>query len=120
MLNDGAFIDLVPRLRTMSRILDILVSESPSSMSKEVVETALEAIRRRDLAEASMLLEEEVRADPFWLRGYLFLATIYEYEQRTEPAIATIACSERKDGARRWSGSTARSCTIVFGIPPNG
>jgi hypothetical protein len=99
----------------MSRILDILVPESSSAMSKEVVETALEAIRRRDLAEASMLLEEEVRADPFWLRGYLFLATIYEYEQKAEQGIATIeqglamcASSLRLFRAQGWGKTLER------------
>ena len=109
MLNEGTHIDLVTRLRTMSRVLDILVPESTSAALEEADEAALDAVRRRELAEAIMLLEEGVQANPFWLRGYLFLATIYEYTQKAEPAIATIeqglamcASGLRLFSAQRW------------------
>ena len=109
MLNEGTHIDLVTRLRTMSRVLDILVPESTSAALEEADEAALDAVRRRELAEAIMLLEEGVQANPFWLRGYLFLATIYEYTQNAEPAIATIeqglamcASGLRLFSAQRW------------------
>ena len=109
MLNEGMDIDLVTRLRTMSRVLDILVPESTGEALKEAVEAALDAVWRRELTEAIMLLEEGVQANPFWLRGYLFLATIYEYTQKAEPAIATIeqglamcASGFRLFSAKRW------------------
>ena len=69
MLNEGTHIDLVTRLRTMSRVLDILVPESTSVALEEADEAALDAVRRRELSEAIMLLEEGVQANPFWLRG---------------------------------------------------
>lgn len=77
MLNQGTHIDLATRLRTMRRVLDILVPESTSAASEEAGEVALEAVGRRELDESIVLLEEGVQANPFWLRGYLFLATIY-------------------------------------------
>ena len=108
MLNEGTHIELVTRLRTMSRVLDILVPESTSAALEEAGEAALEAVGRRELAEAIILLEEGVQANPFWLRGYLFLATIYEYAQKVELAIATIdqglamcACGLRLFSAQR-------------------
>ncbi len=90
MLNQGTHIDLATRLRTMRRVLDILVPESTSAASEEAGEAALEAVGRRELAESIVLLEAGVQANPFWLRGYLFLATIYEYAQKAESAITTI------------------------------
>jgi hypothetical protein len=79
MLNEGTHIDLVNRLGTMRKVLDILVPESTSADSEEAGEAALEGVGRRELTESIMLLEEGVQANPFWLRGYLFFATIYEY-----------------------------------------
>lgn len=115
MLNDGTPIDLVTRLRTMSRALDRLVPESPIAALEEVVERALEAVGRGELAEAMTLLEEGVRANPFWLRVYLLLATIYEYAQKAELAIATIeqglaigVSSLRLFGAQGWGKTLER------------
>ena len=75
----------------------------------------MEAVGRRELAEAIMLLEEGVQANPFWLRGYLFLATIYEYTQKAEPAIATIeqglamcASGLRLFSTQRWGETLER------------
>lgn len=90
MLNDGTPIDLMTRLRTMSRALDRLDPESPSAALEQAVERALEAVGRGELADAIAILEEGVRANPFWLRVYLLLATIYAYAQNAELAIATI------------------------------
>jgi len=119
MLNEGTHIELVTRLRTMSRVLDILVPESTS--------TALEAVGRRELAEAIMLLEEGVQANPFWLRGCLFLATILNTRRKPSrpsrqsnkgwPCVPVVfVYSVPKDGPRRWSGSTDQSRTDAFGI----
>ena len=55
MLNDGMTIDLATRLRTMSRMLDCLVPESPNASLETAVETALEAVGRRELAEAILV-----------------------------------------------------------------
>ena len=90
MLNEGTHIDLVNRLGTMRKVLDILVPESTSAAAEEAGDAALEAVGRRELTESIMLLEEGVQANPFWLRGYLFLATIYEYTQKAESAITTM------------------------------
>lgn len=75
----------------------------------------MEAVGRRELAEAIMLLEEGVQANPFWLRGYLFLATIYEYAQNAELAITTIkqglamcACGLRLFSAQRRAETPER------------
>jgi hypothetical protein len=126
MLNEGTHIDLVTRLRTMSRVFDILVPESTSAALEEAVEAALEAVGRRELAEAIMLLEEGVQANPFWLRGCLFLATMNTRRKPSRPsrqsnkgwpcAPAVFVYSVPKDGARRWSGSTDRLRTDAFGI----
>ena len=90
MRNDGTPIDLETRLRTMNRVLDRLVPESPDPTLEETVETALAAIGRRELSNAMMLFEQGVQANPFWLRVYLLLATIYDHAQKTELAIATL------------------------------
>ena len=90
MLNDGARIDLVTRMRTMSRVLESLRPESPSAV-EEAVEVALEVVGRGELADAIVLLEKGVQANPFWLRGYMLLATIYEYVKKAELAVATRA-----------------------------
>lgn len=115
MLNEGTHIDLVTRLGTMRRVLDILVPESTSAALEEAGEAALEAVGRRELAEAIMLLEEGVQANPFWLRGYLLLATIYEYAQKAELAITTIeqglamcACGLRLFSAQRKAETPER------------
>ena len=68
----------------------MLVPEFPGTALDETVETALEAVGRRELSNAMMLLEEGVQANPFRLRVYLLLATIHEHAQKAELAIATI------------------------------
>ena len=115
MLNEGTHIYLVNRLGMMRRVLNILVPESTSAALEEAGEAALEAVGRRELAEAIILLEEGVQDNPFWLRGYLFLATIYEYAQKAEPAIATIeqglamcASGLRLFSAERWGETLER------------
>lgn len=92
------------------RVLDILVPEPTNPALEDADEAALEAVGRRELAEAIIQLEEGVQANPFWLRGYLFLATIYEYAQKAESAIATIeqglamcASGFRLFSAQRWA-----------------
>lgn len=90
MRNDGTPIDLETRLRTMNRVLARLVPEFPDPTLEETVETALAAIGRRELSDAMMLFEEGVQANPFWLRVYLLLATIYDHAQKTELAISTL------------------------------
>ena len=114
MLNDGTHIDLATRLRTMSRVLDSLVPESPSAV-EEAVEVALDVIERGELAGAIVILEKGVEINPFWLRGYLLLATIYEYAQKAELAVATInqglamcAGSLRLFRAQGWGETLAR------------
>ena len=99
----------------MSRMLDCLVPESPNASLETAVETALEAVGRRELAEAILLLEEGVQTNPFWLRGYLLLATTYEYARKPEPAIATIeqglamcAGGLRLFSAQGWGETLAR------------
>lgn len=115
MLNEGTHIDLVTRWRTISRVLDILVPEPTSPALEDADQAALDAAGRRELTEAIMQLEEGVQANSFRLRGYLFLATIYEYAQNAESAIATIEqglamCTSglRLLSAQRWDETLER------------
>lgn len=127
MLNEGTHIDLVTRLRAMSRVLDILVPESTSAALEASVEAALEAVERRELAEAIMFLEEGGR--PIRSGWEAVCSSPPSMNTRRKPsrpsrqsnkgwpcAPVVFVYSVPKDGPRRWSGSTDRSRTDAFGI----
>jgi len=90
MLDEGMRIEMATRLRAMNRVLDCIVPDSPTDDFDEAIEIVLKAVGRQEMTQAVTILEEVVNGNPFWLRGCLFLATIYEYTQKAEPAIATI------------------------------
>ena len=90
MLSDWTCIELATRLRTMNRVLDRIVPDSPTEAVDEAMQKVLEAAGRQEMPQAVMVLGEMVEANPFWLRGYLLLATIYQYAQNAEQAIATM------------------------------
>ena len=77
MLSDWTRIELATRLRTMNRVLDCIVPDSPTEAVDEAIEIALKAVGRQEMTHAVTILEEVVNTNPFWLRGYLLLATIY-------------------------------------------
>jgi hypothetical protein len=89
MLSDWTRIELVTRLRTMNRVLDRIVPDSPIEAIDEAIEIVLKAVGRQEMTQAVTILEEVVKTNPFWLRGYLLLATIYQYVQDADHAIAT-------------------------------
>lgn len=88
MLDDGMRIELATRLRTMNRVLHCIVPDSPNEAVDEAVEIVLKAVGRQEMTQAVTILEEVVNTNPFWLRGYLLLATIYQYVQNADQAIA--------------------------------
>jgi len=73
----------------MNRVLNCIVPDPPGEAVAETIELTLEAVGRHEMTQAVAVLEEAVQANPFWLRGYLLLGTIYQYEQKVEQAIAT-------------------------------
>ena len=109
MLDDGMRIELATRLRTMNRVLDCIVPDSPTEAIDEAIEIMLKAVGRQEVTQAVTILEEVVNTNPFWLRGYLLLATIYQYVQNADRAIATTekglaacASSLRLFSAPKW------------------
>jgi lipopolysaccharide biosynthesis regulator YciM len=90
MLNDWTRIELATRLRTMNRVLDCIVPDSPTKAVEKAIEIILGAVAQGEMSKAVTLLENVQQANPFWLRGYLMLATIYQYDQNAEQAIATM------------------------------
>lgn len=89
MLDDGMRIELTTRLQTMNRVLDCIVSDFPTEAVDEAIEFVLTAVGRQEMTQAVTILEAVVNTNPFWLRGYLLLATIYQYTQNTDQAIVT-------------------------------
>lgn len=87
MLDDGMRIELATRLQTMNRVLDCIVPDFPTEVVDEAIEFVLIAVGRQETTQAVTILEEVVNTNPFWLRGYLLLATIYQYAQNTDQAI---------------------------------
>ena len=83
MFDDGMRIELATRLRTMNRVLDRIVPDSSTEAVEAAIEIMLEAVARREVGEAVVALEDVVGANPFWLRGYLLLATISTSTSRT-------------------------------------
>jgi hypothetical protein len=115
MLDDGLRIELATRLRTMNRVLDCIVPDSPTEAVNEAIEIALKAVGRQEMTQAITILEEVVNTNPFWLRGYLLLATIYQYVQNADQAIATTekglaACASglRLFSAPKWVETVER------------
>ena len=90
MLSDWTSIELATRLRTMNRILDCIVPDPPTEAVDDAIEIVLKAVGRQEMTQAVTILEEVVNTNPFWLRGYLLLATIYQYVQYADQAIVTI------------------------------
>lgn len=93
MFRNWTQMDLALRLRTINCALDRLVNDPLSEVFEEIVQTVVEQAARQELGEAAMLLEVAVESNPFWLRGYLLLGTIYQHQEDIEKAICTI-----KDG----------------------
>lgn len=90
MLDDWARIELAIRLRTINRVLDRIVPEFPDEAAEEAIQIMLKTVARGEMAQAAMVLENVIQANPFWLRGYLLLATIYEDAQKVERAITIM------------------------------
>jgi cytochrome c-type biogenesis protein CcmH/NrfG len=115
MLDDGIRIELATRLRTMNRVLDCIVPDFPTEAVDEAIEIVLKAVGRQEMTQAVTILEEVVNTNPFWLRGYLLLATIYQYVQNADQAIATTekglaACASglRRFSAPKWVETVER------------
>jgi hypothetical protein len=115
MLDDGMRIELATRLRTMNRVLDCIVPDSPIASIDEAIEIVLKAVGRQEMTHAVTILEEVVNTNPFWLRGYLLLATIYQYVQDADQAIATTenglapcASGQRLFSAPKWVETVER------------
>ena len=115
MLSDWTRIELATRLRTMNRVLDCIVPDSPTEAVDEAIEIVLKAVGRQEMTQAVTILEEVVKTNPFWLRGYLLLATIYQYVQDADQAIATTekglaACASglRPFSASKWVEAVER------------
>ena len=115
MLSDWTRIELVTRLRTMNRVLDCIVPDSRNEAVDEAIEIVLKAVGRQEMTQAVTILEEVVNTNPFWLRGYLLLATIYQYVQNADQAIATTekglaACASglRLFSAPKWVEAVER------------
>lgn len=115
MLDDGMRIELATRLQTMNRVLDCIVPDFPTEAVDEAIEFVLTAVGRQEMTQAVTILEEVVNTNPFWLRGYLLLATIYQYTQNTDQAIVTTekgitACVSglRLFSAPKWVGALER------------
>jgi predicted Zn-dependent protease len=89
MLDDEMHIELATRLRTINRVLDCIVPDPPNEIVGEVITTLLRAVGRQEITQAVTILEEVVKSNPYWLRGYLLLATVYQHAQNAEQAIAT-------------------------------
>ena len=123
MLSDWTRIELATRLRTMNRILDCIVPDSPTVAVDATTEIVLKAVERQEMTQAVTILEEVVNTNPFWLRGYLLLATIYQYVQNADQAIATTekglavcTSSLRLFSATKWVETVERiSGPVVHG-----
>lgn len=109
MRDDWARIELAIRLRIINRVLDRIVPEFPEETAEEAIQIMLKTVARGEMAQAAMAVENVLRANPFWLRGYLLLATIYEDAQKIEGAItimekglAMCANGFRLFRAREW------------------
>lgn len=115
MLDDGMRIELATRLRTMNRVLDCIVPDPPAEVVDEAIKIVLKAVGRQEMTHAVTILEEVMNTSPYWLRGYLLLATIYQYVQNADQAIATTekglaACASglRQFSAPTWIDAVAR------------
>ena len=105
MFRDWARIDLTTRLSGTNRMLDCLVGDESNPTLREALDAAMERIARADTETAAAVLEAVVQVNPCWLRGYVLLATIYEFEHKADLAAASI---ERGLAVCARSSSTLR------------
>jgi hypothetical protein len=105
MFSDWTRIDLTTRLSGTNRTLDCLVGNESNPTLREVLDAAMERIARADMEAAAAVFEAAIQANPFWLRGYVLLATIHEYEHKGDLAAASI---ERGLAVCARSSSTLR------------
>ncbi|TAJ23596.1 MAG: hypothetical protein EPO64_10940 [Nitrospirae bacterium] len=91
MIAETRRIDLATRLRRISEILDELLpdAEASGAAMHRVTAIALECLDRNVIPQAVFALVDAVRKNPFWMRGYLFLAIIYRAASATQEAVAT-------------------------------
>jgi hypothetical protein len=60
MLDEGMRIELAARLRTLNRVLDCIVPDSPTETVDEAIEIVLKAVGRQEMTQAVTILEEVV------------------------------------------------------------
>ena len=115
MLDDGMRIELGTRLRTINRVLDCIVPDPQTEVIDESTTIVLKAVGRQEMTQAVTILEEAMNTDPNWLRGSLMLATMYQYVQNADQAIATTekglaACASclRQLSAPQWIAAVGR------------
>jgi hypothetical protein len=81
---------LMTRLQIINRTLDRIVPDTSHEALKETIDVMFEAVAQQKTTEATMLLEDALQANTSWLRGYLLLATIYQYTEQYTLAITTL------------------------------
>lgn len=106
---------LALQLRTMNRALDRIVGEPHSDSFETITQAVVEQTEREDIVQAVQLLETTLESNPFWLRGYLLLGTVYQHAQQIGNAIATIQngltiCTNslRLFESKEWLGTVER------------
>lgn len=119
MLGDEVDIELSARLWMMNRVLDCIVPDPPTEVVNEVTIIVLRAVGRQEVTQAVTVLEEEMDTNPYWLRGYLLLATIYQYALTADQAIATTekGLAVCTDGLRLFSVPTGVESSEQFKGP---
>lgn len=107
-------VDLATRLRRITEILDQIVPEAEERHVEVQASLArtFAHIARHDIAQAISLLENMLRKDPLWLRGYLLLGTIYEEAQGAGQAIAVLESGINICRACLRS-SAMQSCSLI-------
>ncbi len=99
----------------MNRALDRIVADPHSDGFESITQVVLEQAEREEIVQAVQLLETTLDSNPFWLRGYLLLGTVYQHARQIDNAISTIEngltiCinSLRLFESKEWLGTVKR------------
>ncbi len=99
----------------MNRVLDRLVPDPHDQRFEKTIEITLEAVAQQKISETADILEQALRANVSWLRGYLLLGTIYQSTEQFTQAITTLGrglniCANtfRLFSAPRWVAMVER------------
>lgn len=95
--SDGYTLRLIERLQRTTQLLDqmLLEAEITEHAGQDAAVCVLRPLEQVDVTEGVRILVRGLKENPFWLRGYLLLAIIYQEVQAAQEAVVALQLGAR-------------------------